>query len=210
MVKIVLLGPPASGKGTQAKMVAKQLQVPHISSGDLFRDAAEQGTDLGIKAKEEYWGKGKLVPDELTINLVKERLEQPDCENGFILDGFPRTIPQAEALANIVNLDYVIEITSPDDVIIRRVVNRYSCPKCGRIYGIDVPPKIEGKCDECKVELVQRSDDNEETMKQRLKIYHTQTSPLVEFYKNKNLLVTVDGTQPIQKVFEDIIANLKK
>ncbi|MFH1455462.1 MAG: adenylate kinase [archaeon] len=210
MVKIVLLGPPACGKGTQAKMIAKEIQIPHISSGDLFRGAAEEGTELGIKARDEFWSKGQLVPDEITIGLVKERLEKNDCKEGFILDGFPRTIPQAEALSNVVNLDYVIEITSPDDVIIKRVVARRSCPQCGKIYGLDVPPKNDNVCDECNVELNHRSDDNEETMQQRLDVYHKQTSPLIEFYKEKNLLVTVDGTQKIDKVFEDILSILKK
>jgi len=210
MVKIVLLGPPACGKGTQAKMIAKEIQIPHISSGDLFRGAAEEGTELGIKARDEFWSKGQLVPDEITIGLVKERLEKEDCEKGFILDGFPRTIPQAESLSEVVNLDYVIEITSPDDVIIKRVVARRSCPQCGKIYGLDVPPKNNNVCDECNVELDHRADDNEETMQQRLDVYHKQTSPLIEFYKEKNLLVTVDGTQKIDKVFEDILAILKK
>ena len=209
-MKIIMLGAPGAGKGTQAKMIAEKCGIPHISTGDIFRANIKNGTELGAKAKE-YMDKGLLVPDELVCDLVVDRIQQADCEKGYILDGFPRTIPQAEALENALNaieqkLDYAIDIDVPDENIINRMSGRRACVGCGATYHIVFnPTKVEGKCDVCGESLILRDDDKPETVKKRLDVYHTQTQPLIDFYSARKVLVEVDGTQSMDKVFEDIM-----
>ena len=209
-MKIIMLGAPGAGKGTQAKMIAEKCGIPHISTGDIFRANIKNGTELGAKAKE-YMDKGLLVPDELVCDLVVDRIQQADCEKGYILDGFPRTIPQAEALENALNaieqkLDYAIDIDVPDENIINRMSGRRACVGCGATYHVLFnPTKVEGKCDVCGESLILRDDDKPETVKKRLDVYHTQTQPLIDFYTERNVLVEVDGTQSMDKVFEDIM-----
>ena len=209
-MKIIMLGAPGAGKGTQAKMIAEKCGIPHISTGDIFRANIKNGTELGAKAKE-YMDKGLLVPDELVCDLVVDRIQQADCEKGYILDGFPRTIPQAEALENALNaieqkLDYAIDIDVPDETIINRMSGRRACVGCGATYHVVFnPTKVEGKCDVCGESLILRDDDKPETVKKRLDVYHTQTQPLIDFYSARKVLVEVDGTQSMDKVFEDIM-----
>lgn len=209
-MKIIMLGAPGAGKGTQAKMIAEKCGIPHISTGDIFRANIKNGTELGAKAKE-YMDKGLLVPDELVCDLVVDRIQQADCEKGYILDGFPRTIPQAEALENALNaieqkLDYAIDIDVPDENIINRMSGRRACVGCGATYHVLFnPTKVEGKCDVCGESLILRDDDKPETVKKRLDVYHTQTQPLIDFYTERKVLVEVDGTQSMDKVFEDIM-----
>ena len=208
-MKIIMLGAPGAGKGTQAKMIAEKCGIPHISTGDIFRANIKNGTELGAKAKE-YMDKGLLVPDELVCDLVVDRIQQADCEKGYILDGFPRTIPQAEALENALNaieqkLDYAIDIDVPDENIINRMSGRRACVGCGATYHVLFnPTKVEGKCDVCGESLILRDDDKPETVKKRLDVYHTQTQPLIDFYSARKVLVEVDGTQSMDKVVEDI------
>ena len=209
-MKIIMLGAPGAGKGTQAKMIAEKCGIPHISTGDIFRANIKNGTELGAKAKE-YMDKGLLVPDELVCDLVVDRIQQADCEKGYILDGFPRTIPQAEALEAALNaieqkLDYAIDIDVPDENIINRMSGRRACVGCGATYHVVFnPTKVEGKCDVCGESLILRDDDKQETVKKRLDVYHTQTQPLIDFYSARKVLVEVDGTQSMDKVFEDIM-----
>ena len=209
-MKIIMLGAPGAGKGTQAKMIAEKCGIPHISTGDIFRANIKNGTELGAKAKE-YMDKGLLVPDELVCDLVVDRIQQADCEKGYILDGFPRTIPQAEALENALNaieqkLDYAIDIDVPDENIINRMSGRRACVGCGATYHVLFnPTKVEGKCDVCGESLILRDDDKPETVKKRLDDYHTQTQPLIDFYTERKVLVEVDGTQSMDKVFDDIM-----
>ena len=209
-MKIIMLGAPGAGKGTQAKMIAEKCGIPHISTGDFFRANIKNGTELGAKAKE-YMDKGLLVPDELVCDLVVDRIQQADCEKGYILDGFPRTIPQAEALEAALNaieqkLDYAIDIDVPDENIINRMSGRRACVGCGATYHVVFnPTKVEGKCDVCGESLILRDDDKPETVKKRLDVYHTQTQPLIDFYSARKVLVEVDGTQSMDKVFEDIM-----
>lgn len=209
-MKIIMLGAPGAGKGTQAKMIAEKCGIPHISTGDIFRANIKNGTELGAKAKE-YMDKGLLVPDELACDLVVDRIQQADCEKGYILDGFPRTIPQAEALENALNaieqkLDYAIDIDVPDENIINRMSGRRACVGCGATYHVLFnPTKVEGKCDVCGESLILRDDDKPETVKKRLDVYHTQTQPLIDFYTERKVLVEVDGTQSMDKVFDDIM-----
>lgn len=209
-MKIIMLGAPGAGKGTQAKMIAEKCAIPHISTGDIFRANIKNGTELGAKAKE-YMDKGLLVPDELVCDLVVDRIQQADCEKGYILDGFPRTIPQAEALENALNaieqkLDYAIDIDVPDENIINRMSGRRACVGCGATYHVLFnPTKVEGKCDVCGESLILRDDDKPETVKKRLDVYHTQTQPLIDFYTERKVLVEVDGTQSMDKVFDDIM-----
>jgi len=208
-MNIIMLGPPGAGKGTQAQRIVEKYGIPQISTGDMLRAAVAEGTELGKKAKE-YMDKGQLVPDEVVIGIVKERLSKPDCERGFILDGFPRTVAQAEALDRILEemgkrIDFVINIVVPDDEILKRLTGRRTCRKCGAMYHIIYnPPKKEGICDKCGGELYQREDDREETIKKRLEVYHSQTAPLVDYYKKKGVLVDIDGTKDINSIFEDI------
>ena len=209
-MKIIMLGAPGAGKGTQAKMIAEKCGIPHISTGDIFRANIKNCTELGAKAKE-YMDKGLLVPDELVCDLVVDRIQQADCEKGYILDGFPRTIPQAEALENALNaieqkLDYAIDIDVPDENIINRMSGRRACVGCGATYHVLFnPTKVEGKCDVCGESLILRDDDKPETVKKRLDVYHTQTQPLIDFYTERKVLVEVDGTQSMDKVFDDIM-----
>lgn len=212
---LILMGLPGAGKGTQAEMIKAKYNIPHISTGDMFRQAIKEGTELGKKAKA-YMDEGALVPDEVTKGIVEERLAKSDCDNGFLLDGFPRTIAQAEALEAITKklnkqIDYVIQVDVPAEKLIERLTGRRVCPSCGATYHvINKPPKTEGVCDNCGTELVQRDDDKEETVQKRLEVNIEQTQPLLDFYKEKGVLVTVDGDQPIDKVFEDIVAAISK
>ena len=207
-VKIILLGPPGAGKGTQAKSISNKYSIPHISTCDIFRKNISENTPLGIEAKS-YMDNGQLVPDEVTINMVKDRLQQEDCKQGYLLDGFPRTVSQAEALQDFLDsrnesLDTALLIEVPRDFILERMTGRRVCPSCGASYHIKFNPAANGKCELCGSDVVQRKDDTEETVKERLDVYEKQTQPLIDFYKDKNLLSTVDGTQAINKVFESI------
>lgn len=205
-----MLGAPGAGKGTQAKQIADKYGIPHISTGDIFRANLKQGTELGKKAKE-YMDQGLLVPDELTCDLVMDRIGQEDCKNGFVLDGFPRTIPQAEALdkalANInEKMDYAVDVDVPDENIVNRMSGRRACINCGATYHIvSIPTKVEGICDRCGEKVVLRDDDQPETVKKRLNVYHEQTQPLIDYYKKQDILRTVDGTQPMEQVFGAIV-----
>ncbi|AEH45346.1 adenylate kinase [Thermodesulfatator indicus DSM 15286] len=209
-MNIVFLGPPGAGKGTQAKMIAEKFGIPQISTGDMFREHLSKGTELGKKAKE-YMDKGALVPDEIVLGMVEERLKQPDCEKGFILDGFPRTVPQAEALDKLLEklgkkIDYAILIDVPDEELVKRLTGRRTCKKCGMMYHVMFkPPKEEGKCDVCGGELYQRADDNEETVRNRLKVYHEQTEPIIEYYEKKGVLHRIDGMGSIDEIFNRIV-----
>jgi adenylate kinase len=209
LLKIVLLGPPGAGKGTQAKSICNRFSIPHISTGDILRKHISEMTPLGIIAKENI-EKGLLVPDELTIELVVQRLKQEDCKRGYLLDGFPRTVTQAEALDKFLfesgeKLDTALLIDVPMDFIIERMSGRRVCPSCGASYHMKFnPPNIEGKCDICGSDVLQRKDDEETTVKERLEIYDNQTQPLINYYKAKNLLSIVDGTQAINDVFKTI------
>ncbi|WP_124040552.1 adenylate kinase [Clostridium perfringens] len=208
-MKIVLLGPPGAGKGTQAKSISNRYSIPHISTGDIFRKNISENTPLGIEAKS-YMDNGQLVPDEVTINMVKDRLQQDDCKNGYLLDGFPRTVHQAEALDNFLtereeSIDTALLIEVPKEFILERMTGRRVCPSCGASYHIKFnPPANDGKCDLCGSDVIQRKDDTEETVKERLDVYENQTQPLIDFYKNKKQLSVVDGTQAINEVFESI------
>lgn len=212
-MKIIMLGAPGAGKGTQAKMIAEKYSIPHVSTGDIFRANIKNGTELGKQAKE-YMDAGKLVPDELTVKILLDRVAQDDCKDGYVLDGFPRTIPQAEVLENALNklgdkIDYAINVDVPDENIVRRMSGRRACLKCGATYHIEhIPPKQEGICDTCGSELVLRDDDKPETVLNRLKVYHDQTQPLIDFYTERNVLKSVDGTKDMKEVFNDIIAIL--
>ncbi|MBI4149801.1 adenylate kinase [Candidatus Woesearchaeota archaeon] len=208
-MKLVMFGPPGAGKGTQAKMLVEHYKIPQISTGDLFRENLSRQTSLGLKAKA-YMDKGELVPDDVTIAMIKERIAQPDCKKGFILDGFPRTLPQAKELDKLMKIDKVVNVTSKDETIIKRLSSRWLCRKCGAIFGIDIPPKKKGICDKCGGELYQRDDDKPEAVKNRLKVYYENTHPLIEYYEKKKLLFTVDGEQPIDVVFEKIKMAIEK
>ena len=212
-MKIIMLGAPGAGKGTQAKMIADKYGVPHISTGDIFRANIKNGTELGMEAKK-YMDQGLLVPDELTVRILLDRVAQDDCKNGYVLDGFPRTIPQAEVLDCELtklgdHIDYAINVDVPDENIVKRMSGRRACLTCGATYHIEqVPPKKEGICDVCGSELVLRDDDKPETVKNRLNVYHEQTQPLIDFYTEKGVLKTVDGTVPMEEVFAAITAIL--
>ncbi len=209
-MKIIMLGAPGAGKGTQAKKIAEVCNVPHISTGDIFRANIKNGTALGAKAKE-YMDKGLLVPDELVCDLVVDPIQQSDCENGYILDGFPRTIPQAEALTNALNaigqkMDFAINIEVPDENIVQRMSGRRACVGCGATYHVVYnPTKVEGVCDACGEALILRDDDKPETVKNRLNVYHDQTQPLIDYYTKEGILVEVDGTKAMDEVFSDIL-----
>lgn len=209
-MKIIMLGAPGAGKGTQAKMLAAKYGIPHISTGDIFRANIKNGTELGAKAKE-YMDKGLLVPDELVVDLVIDRFKEPDCEKGYVLDGFPRTIPQAEALDKALTaigegVDYAINVEVPDENIIRRMGGRRACVGCGATYHVIYSPtKVEGKCDTCDGDLIIRDDDKPETVKNRLSVYHEQTQPLIDYYTNKGIIAEVDGTIDMKDVFNAIV-----
>ncbi len=208
-MKIIMLGAPGAGKGTQAKMIADRYGIPHVSTGDIFRANIKNGTKLGMEAKQ-YMDKGLLVPDELTVKILLDRVAQDDCRNGYVLDGFPRTIPQAEVLDKALGelgekIDHAIDVDVPDENIVRRMSGRRACLSCGATYHIEhVPPKKEGICDVCGQELVLRDDDKPETVQKRLNVYHEQTQPLIEFYQAKGVLKTVDGTKDMKDVFAAI------
>lgn len=209
-MKIVMLGAPGAGKGTQAKKIAEKYSIPHISTGDIFRANIKLGTKLGEKAKS-YMDQGLLVPDELTLDLIMDRFTAPDCVNGYVLDGFPRTYAQAEALTtslaeNGEKIDYAIDVQVPDEKIVTRMGGRRACPACGGTFHIKYnPPKTEGICDICGSSLTVREDDMPETVQKRLDVYHTQTQPLIDYYTKEGILKSVDGTQDVDKVFEDIL-----
>ncbi|MBQ1597036.1 MAG: adenylate kinase [Lachnospiraceae bacterium] len=208
-MKLIMLGAPGAGKGTQAKQIAKAYSIPHISTGDIFRANIKNNTELGQKAKT-YMDAGQLVPDELTCDLVMDRIHQDDCANGFVLDGFPRTIPQAEALTKALEadgqkMDYAIDVDVPDENIVNRMGGRRACLNCGATYHVvSIPPKKEGICDACGSELVLREDDKPETVQERLRVYHEQTQPLIAYYKEQGILRSVDGTVPMEEVFASI------
>lgn len=209
-MKIIMLGAPGAGKGTQAKKIAEKYKIPHISTGDIFRANIKEGTELGKKAKT-YMDQGLLVPDELVVDLVVDRVKQDDCTNGYVLDGFPRTIPQAESLDAALKkigekIDYAINVEVPDENIVRRMSGRRACLGCGATYHIEhIPPKTEGICDTCGKELVLRDDDKPETVTKRLNVYHEQTQPLIDYYTDKKVLAEVDGTKDMAEVFSDIV-----
>ncbi len=208
-MKIIMLGAPGAGKGTQAKKIAAKYGIPHISTGDIFRANIKNGTELGKKAKT-YMDQGLLVPDELVVDLVVDRVNQDDCANGYVLDGFPRTIPQAEALTEALEkmgqkVDFAIDVNVPDENIVRRMGGRRACVTCGATYHmVYAPTKKEGICDTCGGELILRDDDKPETVQKRLNVYHDQTQPLIDYYTNQGILRTVDGTVDIDDVFRAI------
>lgn len=210
IVKIIMLGAPGAGKGTQADKICAKYNIPHISTGDIFRANIKNNTELGRKAKE-YMDKGLLVPDELVVDLVVDRVKADDCSKGYVLDGFPRTIPQAEALDEALSsmgekVDFAINVEVPDENIINRMSGRRACVTCGATYHIVyAPTKAEGICDKCGSELILRDDDKPETVKKRLDVYHDQTQPLIDYYTAKDVLKEVDGTQDMEKVFSDIV-----
>ena len=209
-MQVIMLGAPGAGKGTQAIKIAEKYSIPHISTGDIFRANIKNGTELGKKAKG-YIDKGMLVPDELVVDLVVDRLKQSDCTNGYVLDGFPRTIPQAEALDEALlkaqeNIDCVIDVNVPDENIVARMSGRRACLECGATYHIVyAPTKEEGVCDHCHGGIVLRDDDKPETVQKRLDVYHKQTQPLIDYYKAKDILAEVDGTRDIEEVFDEIV-----
>ena len=212
-MKIIMLGAPGAGKGTQAKKIAEKYQIPHISTGDIFRANIKNGTELGKKAKT-YMDQGLLVPDELVVDLVVDRVGQDDCKNGYVLDGFPRTIPQAEALDAALEklgekMDYAINVDVPDENIISRMGGRRACVGCGATYHVAYnPPKTENICDSCGEKLILRDDDKPETVKKRLDVYHEQTQPLIDYYKKAGILLDVDGTVDMEDVFKAIVGIL--
>ena len=214
-MRLIIFGPPGAGKGTQAERIVKKTGIPHISTGDMFREAAAKQTELGRKVKE-YMDKGELVPDDIVVKVVEERLKQPDCEKGFLLDGFPRTLIQAKALDEILErlktrIDAVINLEVSEEEIIKRLSNRRVCKVCGAVYHLIFnPPKTPGKCDKCGGELYQRDDDKEEAIRNRLKVYQTQTQPLIEYYRKKEVLKNVNGNKSINDVEKEIENILKK
>lgn len=213
-MKIIMLGAPGAGKGTQAKKIAEKFKVPHISTGDIFRANIKNGTELGNKAKV-YMDQGLLVPDELVVDLVVDRVKQSDCEKGYILDGFPRTIPQAESLDKALlaigeKVDYAINVEVPDGDIVERMAGRRACLNCGATYHlVNIPTKVEGICDVCGSEIVLREDDKPETVLKRLEVYHNQTQPLIDYYNKQGILKEVDGRKTMSDTFEDILEILK-
>ena len=212
-MKIIMLGAPGAGKGTQAKRIAEKYGIPHISTGDIFRANIKNQTELGMKAKS-YMDQGGLVPDELTLELIMDRFTNDDCKNGYVLDGFPRTIPQAEALTKALAdkqdaVDYAVNVDVPDEAIVSRMSGRRACLACGGTYHIEFnPTKVEGICDACGGELYVRKDDTKETAENRLNVYSSQTQPLLDFYAERGLLVEINGDQEVSKVFSDIVDKL--
>ncbi|MBI1970680.1 adenylate kinase [Candidatus Woesearchaeota archaeon] len=201
--RIILMGPPGTGKGTQAKLLSDQYRIPHISTGDMFREAIAKKTELGMKAKK-LMDAGEYVPDEIVMGMVKGRLQQKDCKDGFLLDGVPRTTVQVEALKDITPIDAVIELETREDVIVKRLSSRRQCKDCNAIYGMDLQPKKKGKCDKCSGALFQREDDKEETIRKRLTVYQEKTKPILNHYQKQKKLVKVDGEQPIPEILQNI------
>ena len=214
-MKIILMGPPGAGKGTQAEKLVDLYQIPHISTGDMFRKAQKDGTELGLKAKS-YMDQGQLVPDEVTVGIVKERLAEADCKEGFLLDGFPRTVQQADALDTILAelnmaLDCVVNIEVDKAFLVDRLTGRRVCRACGATYHIaNKAPKVEGVCDKCGGELYQRGDDTIETVSNRLDVYAAQTAPLIDYYKSKGIMSSIDGSKSMEEVLADIRTALEK
>ena len=212
-MRIILLGPPGAGKGTQAAGIVEKYNIPHISTGDIFRKNIKEGTELGKKAKG-YIDQGLLVPDELTVGLVTDRISQPDCEKGFMLDGFPRNVAQAQHLDKYlkevgISLDKVVNIEVDKDILVGRAVGRRICKSCGATYHVEFnPPKVDGICDVCGGELYQRADDNEETVSKRIQVYLDETKPLVNYYSEEGIIANINGQQSIDKVFGDIVEAL--
>ena len=212
-MNLMVFGAPGAGKGTQAKFLVEKYGIPQISTGDMLRAAIVEKTAMGLEAKR-YMDAGELVPDSTIIGIIEERLAKEDCQKGFILDGFPRTLAQAEALDELLEkqgkkIDKVLSFEVPNELIIKRIAGRRVCPKCGASYHVEFnPPKAEGICDACGSELIIRKDDNEETVKNRLSNYHSQTAPLVDFYKNKGVFAQIDGSQKLEKVTQDMFAKL--
>jgi len=207
-MKLAIFGPPGGGKGTQAKIIAEKLGLKHISTGDILREEVREGTELGLEAKG-YMERGELVPDELILRILKKALGE--APRGFILDGFPRTLKQAEELESITELDEIINIVVPDEEIIRRVTGRLVCPGCGATYHeINNPPKVQGRCDRCGTELIKRSDDREETVKKRLEAYHTQSEPVLEYYRRRGIVTDFDGVGGIEEISERILKHLRE
>lgn len=215
MLNVILLGPPGAGKGTQAELLTEKLRLPHISTGDIFRAALKAGTSLGKKA-QEYMDQGKLVPDDIVVGIVDERLRQPDCEAGFLLDGFPRTIPQAESLERILaatarKINAVVNIEVDFEVLLNRLTGRRVCRDCGAVYHrINKPEQTLGVCDRCRGQVYQREDDSEATVKKRLEVYCHQTEPLIAFYQQRNVLLTFDGQAPVATAFKQIYSALEE
>ena len=209
-MRIILLGPPGAGKGTQAAGIVEKYNIPHISTGDIFRKNIKEGTELGKKAKG-FIDQGLLVPDELTVGLVTDRISQPDCKNGFMLDGFPRNVAQAQHLDEYlkevgISLDKVVNIEVDKDILVGRAVGRRICKSCGATYHVEFnPPKVDGVCDVCGGELYQRADDNEETVSKRIQVYLDETKPLVNYYSQEGIIANINGQQSIDKVFADIV-----
>lgn len=214
-MRLILLGPPGAGKGTQASAIVKRYNIPHISTGDIFRANIKEGTELGVMA-QDYMNKGLLVPDELVVTIVKDRLTKDDCKEGFLLDGFPRTVKQAEALDKElsslgIKLDKVVNIEADRDILIQRAIGRRICKECGATYHIvNNPPKVEGICDLDQGELFQRSDDNEATVSTRIQVYLDQTQPLIDYYDQQGLILNIDGKNSIEDTFKIIVDNLEK
>ncbi|MCX8173945.1 MAG: adenylate kinase [Thermoplasmata archaeon] len=207
-MNLIMLGAPGAGKGTQAQKLAAYLKVPQISTGDMLRQAVAEGTSLGIEARK-YMDAGKLVPDEVVVGIVNERIRKEDCRNGFILDGFPRTLEQAKALDKIARIDHVINIDVPEEILVERITGRRSCKKCGAVYHVKYnPPKHKDRCDVCGEALYQRDDDREETVRKRLETYRNQTKVLINYYSDQHKLVNIDGNREIEAIFKDILAKL--
>lgn len=208
-MKLVFLGPPNTGKGTQAKLISEILKIPHISTGNIFRQLADENNPLGIEARDKYWGKGNLVPDDITFKIIKERLSKPDCKKGFILDGFPRTLNQAKELKNLVKLDKIIFIVSSKKEIIKRFENRYQCNNCNLVYGLGKIPKKPGFCDVCHQKLQKREDDDPKIIKQRLDVFYKNIKPVIEFYNKQGFLEKINGENSVEKVKEEILKKIQ-
>ena len=212
-MKVIMLGAPGAGKGTQAKRIAEKYGIPHISTGDIFRSNIQAGTKLGMEAKG-YMDQGLLVPDQVTIGMLLDRIKEADCGNGYVLDGFPRTIPQAESLTKVLaelgqKIDFAVDVDVPDEAIVDRMSGRRACITCGATYHVRFPPpKEEGICDKCGSKLVLRDDDKPETVEKRLSVYHKQTRPLIDYYRKAGVLASVDGTQDMEQVFQSIVTIL--